>query len=86
VRARDDQQHLAVAEVMDLLVWPADVGEDRELITRVEQDRLVRGDELAVALRDDRRPRVLLDQRPDDRLIRDRVLGVVPHCGPSWQR
>ena len=80
VRAGDDQQHLTVPEPVDLLVGPADVGDDRELLGGlVEQDRVVRGDELTGVLGDDRRPRVLGDQPPDDRLVRDRVLRVVAH-------
>jgi hypothetical protein len=76
----NDQQDLAVAEPVDLLVGASDVGEHGELGgVVVEEDRVVGGDQLAVVVADERGPGVLPDHLPDDVRIGRGVHGVVSH-------
>ena len=61
--ALDDQENLAIPESMDHLVGTADMGEDRQILGLVvEQNRVVRGDQLAVVVADQDSPRVFADQ------------------------
>jgi hypothetical protein len=45
----NDQQHLAIAEVMDLIVGPADMSDDGQVgAGLVKQNRIVRGHQPAL--------------------------------------
>ena len=78
--ALNDQQNLLVTEPMDHLVGPTDVRDDGQPIgVLVEQHRAMRGDQLAVVVADQNRPRVLFDQPADHSRIFGRVKGVVTH-------
>jgi hypothetical protein len=60
--ALHDQQNLLIPESMDRLVGPTDMGEDREILgLLVEQDRVVRGDQLGARAADQDPPGVLSD-------------------------
>jgi hypothetical protein len=80
MRALDDAEDLAVTEAVDLLVGPADVGEDGEACGGlVEEDRIMRGDRLALVVADDGGPGVLADQIADHLAVRHNEGRVVTH-------
>ena len=76
----DDDKELVIAELMHLLVGPADVGNDRQLLAVVlEQNRVVRGHETSFRVGDEGRPWVLSDEAPDLSFVRELVVGVLSH-------
>jgi hypothetical protein len=80
VAALDDQQDLAIAEAVHLLVGATNVRQHGKLVPAiVEHDRVVGGDQSAVVSADQRRPWVLPNQAPHDICVRDRVFGIVSH-------
>jgi hypothetical protein len=65
---------------MDHLVGPTDMGEDRQSFGfLVEQNRVVRGDRLAIVATDQDPPRVLSDQPTDHFGILCGVVRIVAH-------
>jgi hypothetical protein len=67
LRPLDDEQDLSVFQSVNHGVRPTDMGDDRQSLGLViEQDRIVRGDQLAVVVADQNSPRVLADQPSDD--------------------
>src|SRR3954469_12751941 len=80
VPALDDQQHLTITKVMDLVVRLADMSEHHKSVGLfIDQDRIVRRDQLAGVIADQRAPRVLPDQPAYDVGIVLSVKRVVAH-------
>ncbi len=75
-----NEQDLALAKVVDLLVRTANVAEHCELLGLVvEHDRIVRRHEVVVESADEDGPRALADQLSNDVRIVRRVMRVVAH-------
>ena len=75
-----DHQQLPLGQPVDLLVGPAQVGDDRQpRRLLVEQDRVVGGDDLAVVVADQRGPGVLANQLADEVRVVAGKQRVGPH-------
>ena len=79
-----DHQHLALADPMQLVIGLAEVREQRQLLgIGVEEDGIVRSNQPAI-LTHQNRPRVLLNQLPDDLQVVTPLLNYL--CGRAMRR
>ncbi len=80
MRTLDDHEHLVLPELVELLVWPADMADDADAIRLFEHDGVVRGDEAGRGVGHDRRPGVLSDEPLDLGFVLEQVTRCVPHA------
>ena len=85
VSTLDDQQDLPISQLESLLVGTPDVRNHRQLVgALLQQDRVMRRDQSAVALAHQGAPGILTDQPSDDLRILGCVIAVVPHRPGFW--